>query len=371
MSERTYRIGIAGCGTIFPAYMEGLARFSHLEVIRCADIIPERALMGHEKYGIPRYGGPDELLADADVEIVLNITPPLTHFEVSSAALEAGKHLYTEKPITTDLGDANRLLDLAEGTELVLGSAPDTFLGSWGATSRAVVDSGALGEIAAATAFIPHNRVETWHPDPGFLFQAGGGPTLDRGPYYIAALVNLLGPIAEVAGVTRIGASTRVVSAPDRLVEEVEVVVPTHSTAVLRFESGVLGTIIFSSDIWATELPHIEVYGSAGTLSLPHPNWFDGPVRFNSGATRETEWQVVPSVAPEGGLRGEGIADMITSLQTGRPQRTGPELARHALEVLLAVERSSDEQGFITIESRCERPVWGDLPAAIVGVAQG
>ena len=367
MRKQPYRIGIAGCGTIFPAYMEGLARFDHIEVVRCADIIPERALMGHETYGIPRYGGPEELYADGDVEIVLNITPPNTHIEVSTLALEAGKHVYTEKPITTDLADANRLLALAESTGLTLGSAPDTFLGSWGATSRAVVDSGALGEIAAATAFIPHNRVETWHPDPTFLFQAGGGPTLDRGPYYIAALVNMLGPVAEVAGMARAGAPTRYVSSPNKLVDEIDVQIPTHSTAVLRFASGVLGTIIFSSDVWAHELPNIDVYGSDGTLSLPHPNWFDGDVRFKTSADREAEWQIVPPVAPDGGLRGEGIADMIASFD-GRPQRTGPELARHVLEVLLAVERSSDEGAFVTIESTCERPTWADLPAAQVPV---
>lgn len=365
MSRTVHRVGIAGCGKIFPAYMEGLARFDHIEVVRCADIIPERALMGHENYGIPRHGGPDELYADPDVEIVLNITPPNTHVEVSTLALEAGKHVYSEKPITTSLADANRLLALAEETGLTLGAAPDTFLGSWGATSRAVVDSGALGEVAAATAFIPHNRVETWHPDPTFLFQPGGGPTLDRGPYYIAALVNLLGPIAEVAGMERMGAPKRDVTAPGRIVEEIDVTIPTHSTAVLRFTSGVLCTIIFSSDIWATQLPHIEVYGSDGTLSLPHPNWFDGDVRFNSGATRETEWQIVPPVAPQGGLRGEGIADMIASFD-GRPQRTGAGFARHVLEVLLAVERSDDERRFIPIESTCERPNWGELATAEV-----
>ena len=149
----------------------------------------------------------------------------------------------------------------------MIGAATDTFLGSWGATSRAVVDSGALGEIAAATAFIPHNRVETWHPDPQFLFEHGGGPTLDRGPYYISALVNLLGPVAEVAGMTRMGAPQRQVTSEHRLVEEIDVTIPTHSTAVLRFASGVLGTIIFSSDVWSTELPFIEVYGIFAPLS--------------------------------------------------------------------------------------------------------
>jgi len=363
--EHVYRVGIAGCGTIFPAYMEGLARFPHIEVLRCADIIPERALRGHSEFGIERYGGPEELYADGDVEIILNITPPNTHIEVSTRALQAGKHLYSEKTITTDLADANRLLALAAERGLTLGSAPDTFLGSWGATSRAVVDSGLLGEIAAATAFVRHNRVEHWHPDPRFLFEPGAGPTLDRGPYYLTALVNLLGPVAAVAGMARMGARTRAVTAPNRLVDEVHVTIPSHSTAVLRFESGVLATIIFSSDIWATELPNIELYGSRGTLALPHPNWFDGDVRFKTSADRDAEWRVVPAVWPVGSLRGEGIADMIASFG-GRAQRTGPELARHVLEVLLAVERSSDSSGFIEIESTCERPDWGLLPEAVV-----
>lgn len=360
MSQQRHRIGIMGCGKIFPAYMRGLARFDHLEVVRCADIILERAVVGHEQHGIARYGGPEELLRDDEVEIVLNLTPPNTHAAVSLAALEAGKHVYTEKPIATKLDDADRLITTAEARRLVLGSAPDTFLGSWGATSRAVVDSGALGQIVAATAFSPHNFVEAWHPDPTFLFQPGAGPTLDRGSYYLSALVNLLGPVAEVIGMSAMGPRQRKVTAPDRLVDHVDVEIPTHTTGVLRFVSGVVGTVIFSSDVRGTDMPSIEVYGSDATLSLPHPNWFDGQVRLK-GPARDAEWQVVPPVAPEGGLRGEGIADMVASFG-GRPQRTGPEMARHLLEVMLALDAPGDHPEFVRLKTSCQRPVWGDLP---------
>jgi predicted dehydrogenase len=239
MRERKYRIGIVGCGKIFPAYMDGLARFDHLEPIRCADVIAERAYAGHADYGIPRFGGPYELFADEDVEIVLNLTPPETHAEVTADALEAGKHVSTE----TTLEDADRLIALSQSTGRQLGAAPDTFLGQW-------------------------------------------------------------------------------------RVEEVAVNTPTHSTAVPRFASGALGTIIFSSDVWGNELPHVEVYGSRGTMSLPHPNWFDRDARFKRATSRDAPWEVVPAVAPAGGLRGEGIADTAA------------------------------------IESRCERPVWADLPVA-------
>jgi predicted dehydrogenase len=361
MKTGVHRIGIMGCGKIFPAYMRGLARFEHLEVVHCADVISERALLGHQQYGIPRWGGPDDLLDDEEVEIVLNLTPPTTHMEVSWAALEAGKHVYSEKPITTDLGDANRLLALAEAKGLALGAAPDTFLGSWGATSRAIVDSGLLGEIVGATAFAAHNRVETWHPEPTFLFKPGGGPSLDRGPYYVTALVNLLGPVAEVGGMSRMGPPQRLVTAPNRLVDVVDVEIPTHATGLLRFAAGVVATVVFSSDVWATEAPYIELYGTEGTLSLPHPNWFDGDVRIK-GTSRDAEWQTVPPVVPVGAQRGEGIADLVASFEEGRQARTSAALARHVLEVLLALERSAQERAFVPIQSRCERPVWVDLP---------
>lgn len=351
-----YRIGVMGCGTIFPAYMEGIARFAHLEVVRCADIIPERALAGHERFGIPRYGGPNELLADPEVDIVLNITPPNTHYEVSRGALAAGKHVYSEKPITTRLADADALVEQAAQAGLTFGAAPDTFLGTWGATSRTVVDSGELGHIAAAVAFVPHNRVETWHPDPTFLFQPGGGPTLDIGPYYVTALVNMLGPVAEVVGMTRVGQEFREVTSRNRLVDQVAVEIPTHSTALLRFRSGVLVTLILSSDIWATGLPFIEVYGDRATLSLPHPNWFDGDVRIK-GVEDSANWSIVPPVTPPGSLRGEGIADMVASFD-GRPQRTGAKLARHVLEVLLAIQAANDARCVVKITSSCERPTW-------------
>lgn len=363
-------VGIIGCGQIFPSYLEGLARYPNLKVVRCADIDAERARRGHTEFGIPAYGSTEELLADDDVDIVLNLTWPTVHAEVSAAALSSGKHVYSEKTMALTVADANTLIDLAATKRLSLGSAPDTFLGTWGATSRAVVDSGVLGDIVGATAFVKHNWVESRHPDPTFLFQPGAGPTLDRGPYYVTALVNLMGPVVEVVGMTANGPSVRAVTAPDRLVDSVPVGVPTHQTALLRFASGAVATVVFSSDVWGTGLPDFEVYGTKASMSLPNLNFFDGDIRIadNNQPWRQEsrfsantiEWTVVPPQGEAQGRRGMGIADMIASW-AGAVQRTSPELARHVLEVLLAIEESDRGRDWITMKTSCQRPVWAGL----------
>jgi predicted dehydrogenase len=351
--------------------MEGLARYPGIEIVRCADIDPDRALRGHLDFGIPYYGTTEELLADDKVNIAVNLTWPNVHAEVTAAALKAGKHVYSEKTMALSKSDADVLIDLATTCGVSLGSAPDTFLGTWGATSRAIVDSGVLGDIIAATAFVKHNWVESRHPDPTFLFKPGAGPTLDRGPYYVTALVNLLGPVSQVIAMTANGPATRKITAPNRLVDTVPVEVATHQTALLRFDSGAIATVVFSNDVWGTELPDFEVYGTRATMSLPNLNFFDGAVKVadNRQPWRQAsrfspniiDWVTVEQVGEPHGQRGMGIADMIASW-SGTAQRTNPQLARHVLDVLLAIEESDSEGAPITLKTTCDRPVWGDLP---------
>jgi predicted dehydrogenase len=369
MSSRDYTLGVMGCGTIFPAYMKGLARFDHLNVKWAADIVPERAQAAQDSYGIPHIGTPAQLLADDEIDVVVNLTWPKVHHDVSMAALRAGKHVYSEKVIGITLTQARELQAEAASRDLLLGSAPDTFLGGWGATSRGLVDAGALGTIIGGTAFVTHNRVEHGHPDPTFLFERGAGPALDRGPYYVTALVNLLGPVAEVSGMTAWGPRTRIMTNPARRVDVVPVEVPTHWTGQLRFHAGAVVTVVFSSDIWANELPELELYGTKATMSLPNPNFFDGDVRL-AGLDRDANFVTVPPAVPLGGLRGQGVADLVAALGGGAPQRASAELATHVLEVLLAIEASSDQHQTITIETPCERPIWpalGDVVLDMTG----
>jgi predicted dehydrogenase len=352
-------VGVIGCGNIFPAYARGLARLDGVRLAACADADAARADAAAREYGL-RAVTVDALLADPAIGIVVNLTPPLFHAEVSAAALAAGKHVYTEKPLAATFGEAVKLADAASGAQRLLGSAPDTFLGAAGQTARAVVDSGQLGEIVGASAFVTHSHAEMWHPDPTFLFQPGGGPSLDMGPYYAAALVNLLGPVRSAFSASRVGSAIRPVYAPGRTVEEIRVEIPTHSSAVLTFGSGVIATVLMSFDVWNHELPHIELYGTLGTLSVPDPDRYDDTVRLRLHA--DDRWRVVePVISPLTGglpadqlpLRGPGVADLAAAL-AGEPQRCSAEFALHVLEILETIADGDGAPHQMT--TTCSRP---------------
>ncbi|MCF2526047.1 Gfo/Idh/MocA family protein [Yinghuangia soli] len=370
-------IGIVGCGNIFERYVRGIARFPGLRIVHVADVDPERAKLGAEtaQAAAPagttvRHGSLADLLADPAAVIVVNITPPTVHAHVTEAALRAGKHVYVEKPITTDLGIARAQLELAAASGLTVGGAPDTFLGSAGQTARQVVDAGTIGDPVGATAFVTHSRAETWHPDPTFLFKPGGGPVLDLGPYYVTQLVNCLGPVAEVYGTARVGAPVRAVTAPGRLVDSIDVEVETHANAVLTFASGVLASMVLSFDIWDHNLPYLEIYGTRGTLSIPDPNAYDGDVKVRLHGAED--WTVVPPVLPVQGpadsfehqmLRGPGVADLAAALH-GAPHRATGGLALHVLEVLDAIGTSGKARTPAAMTTTCARPAAAAAVAA-------
>lgn len=360
-SSAPRKIGILGCGNIFPRYVEGMQRFSELEIVHVADMDVERAREAAATYGIPAFGVPEGLYEDPAVEIVVNLTPPAVHASTIIAALQAGKHVYVEKPLALSTHDARGVLDYAKDVGLTVASAPDTFLGSANQTARRALDDGMIGEPIGATAFVRHSRAETWHPNPGFLFGAGGGPVLDMGPYYVANLVNLLGPVQQVFASTRTGLRRRPVSAPDRAVDFVEVTVPTHASASLSFTSGAVATTVMSFDVWHTELPYMEIYGTEGTLSLPNPNTFDGDVRIKN--LNDVEWRTLEPVTepfgrvgtPDQYMRGLGVADLAGAL-SGSSLRVNGEFAFHTLEVLGAFQESEDSGAPVNILSTCSRP---------------
>ena len=355
------KVGIIGAGNISRRYTQGLQRFSSVELVGCADLVQELADRLAEESGIRAYSSIDELLTDPSIEVVVNITPPTAHREVTLAALAAGKHVYVEKPITLEVDEAVELQQVAARAGLQLGSAPDTFFGSAGQTARSVLDRGIIGDVVGASLSISHSRVETWHPNPAFFFKPGGGPLLDLGPYYITALVNMLGPVQWVAGMTRIGAPHRTVTTPGSSVDSIEVETPTHAAAVMRTVSGAIVTLQASFDVWDTEHPPIEVYGTKGAMSVPDPNGFDGEVRIR--LHDDDQWQRVDPVFPATAapemdaqmLRGFGVADLVASTQ-GSEQRASAALATHVLEVLQAIEHSNAQGRLIEIENSTTQP---------------
>jgi predicted dehydrogenase len=361
-------IGVVGTGAIFPAYARGLDWYG-LPVRRVADLDPERARAQAERHGIPAWGGVEDLYADPEIDVVVNVTPPAAHFTVTRDALAAGKHVYVEKPLAASSDLARENLEHATAAGRVLGAAPDTFLGAAGQTARAAIDGGVIGTPFAATSFVRSSRVEAWHPNPGFFFEPGGGPVLDWGPYHIAALVNLLGPIAEVVGATTVPTPRIAATAPERTVDFVDVQVPTTATAIMRTVSGALITALYSFDVWDTTLPHIEVYGTEGTLVVPDPNHHDRPVqvkrRDDTPMDRlpwpEMPWrELPPAIGPtrddsKRQFRGHGVADLVGSLG-GAPLRVSGQFALHVLEVLEAIERATLADGAQAIPDAAVRP---------------
>jgi len=361
MARQTHRIGILGSGNIFGRYVAGLARYPELEIVRVGDIDTARAKQAAADHAIPAWGDDAELYADESVDIIVNLTPPVHHARSIIAALEAGKHVYVEKPLATTVEEGRAVLAAAARSGRVLGSAPDTFLGSASQTARKAVDDGLIGTPVGASAFIGHSKAETWHPDPRFLFAEGGGPVMDMGPYYVAILVNCLGPVQAMAAASRIGAPHRAVTSPGRAVDSIEVTVPTHTAAVLTFASGVIGTAQMSFDVWDADLPYIEIYGTEGTLSLGNPNHFDGEVRLKRHS--DAEWTVLEPVVglfgavgtKEQARRGLGVRDLADAIEGG-PHRATASFAFHVLEALCAVEEASQGERVVRLSSTCERP---------------
>lgn len=361
------KIGIIGCGNISGIYLKMARTFAILEVAAVADMVLERAQARAAEYGIPRACGVEELLADPSIEIVLNLTVPNAHAEVGLAALRAGKSVYNEKPLAIRREDAQAMLKLAAEKGLRVGGAPDTFLGAGQQTCRRLIDEGVIGTPLAATAFMLGHGPEGWHPDPEFFYQVGGGPMFDIGPYYLTALVNLLGPARRVTGMAQASFPTRTITSQPKYGKVVQVEVPTHVAGLVHFAGGAIGTIITSFDVWKADLPRIEIYGSLGTLSVPDPNTFGGPVRiWRQGAK---EWEEMPLLPNYGqNWRSLGVADMAHAIRAGRPHRASGELTYHVLDVMHAIHEASEEGRHMDLGSTCARPAPLDasLPAGIL-----
>jgi predicted dehydrogenase len=358
------RVGVIGCGNISDIYLQNCGVFQALEAFACADLLPARAQAKAEKWNVSACTV-EELLANPAIGMVINLTIPNAHAAVSLAALAAGKHVYSEKPLAVTREDGRRILDLAQEKGLRVGCAPDTFLGGGLQTCRKLIDDGAIGVPLGATAFMAGRGPEGWHPDPEFFYKAGGGPMFDMGPYYLTALVSLLGPVHRVTGSARISFPERVIGSQPHYGERIVVETPTHLAGVLDFASGPVGMLLTSFDVWAANLPRIEIYGSDGTLSVPDPNTFRGPVRLWKG--RSKEWVEVPLTHGYAeNSRGLGTADMAQAIRDGRSHRSSGNLAFHVLDIMHAIHDASREGRHIELSSGVERPA-----ALPVGLEQG
>lgn len=348
-------IGIVGCGNICEIYLQNLTACKTVEVVAVADLDLDRAISQAEKYEIPLALETESLMERGDVDLVLNITPPLAHEQVTRAALEAGKHVYTEKPLAISRESGQALVTLAQERGLRLGGAPDTFLGAGLQTCRALIDEGAIGEPLGATAFMNSPGVEGWHPSPEFFYQRGGGPMFDMGPYYLTALTHLLGPVRCVSGATRISRPERTIGSQPLRGRKIKVEVPTYVTGLLEYESGPIGTIQTTFDVWASRLPLIEVYGTEGTLSVPDPNTFGGPVELFEAS--KGEWRTVPLTRPYAeNSRGVGLVEMLTALREQRPHRASGELTLHVLDIMQSIHEAHAQQKKIKLTTACLRP---------------
>ncbi|MCL6527310.1 MAG: Gfo/Idh/MocA family oxidoreductase [Thermaceae bacterium] len=348
-----HKIGIVGAGNISGIYLEAPRKFSNLEVVALADLDLDKARAQAAKYGVPKACTVDELLALPEVEGVVNLTVPSAHAEVSRAALQAGKHVYTEKPLATVLEEGQELLRLARSEGLELGSAPDTFLGGGLQHARQLLDEGVIGEPVAFQAAMLSHGPEAWHPSPEFFYQPGAGPLFDMGPYYLTALVALLGPVAAVSGFSRASFPTRTVGSGPKKGEAIAVNTPTHVTASLELASGVIGTLTTSFDTYWEKYDTLVIYGSKGTMVLPDPNSFGGNVRI----WKDKAWhESAPAHPFTENSRGMGLSEMLHAHARGREPRASGSLALHVLETMHAILRSSRERQAVAVHSQPAQP---------------
>ncbi len=365
---RKMNVGIIGCGAISGIYTYNCYRMQNLQLVAMADIDPARPGVRIEdiksryvsewklpaETRMPVACSVGELLANPEVEIVLNLTVPKAHAEVALASLNAGKHTYHEKPFGLNRVEGKKILEVAAEKGLRVGCAPDTFLGAGIQTCRKLIDDGWIGTPIGAVAFMTCPGHESWHPDPEFYYQQGGGPLFDMGPYYLTALVNLMGPIVRVAGFARATYPTRTITSAKKYGKTVKVETPTHISTSLEFASGAIGTVVMSFDVYGANLPRIEIFGTQGSLSVPDPNTFGGEIKVKVG---RNDWAAVPfSHGYKDNYRGVGLADMAAGILRSRAHRASGALGFHVLDVMQSCLEAASGGKTVGVASTMERP---------------
>ncbi len=358
-------VGVIGCGNISAAYFRLAPLFRGIEMRACADINAESAKARAAEFGL-RAETVDGLLAAEDIDIIVNLTVPAAHYEVSKQILDAGKHVYSEKPFVLSVAEGLDLKKRAEKKGLRIGSAPDTFLGGAHQLARAIVDSGKLGRITSGTCHVMNHGMEHWHPNPDFFYAPGGGPILDLGPYYLANLIQLVGPVKQVAALATIPFKERTISSKPRFGQKVLVNTPTTIHALLEFANGAAVSLNASWDVWQHGHAPMELFGDEGTIYVPDPNFFGGNVRYTQKSDpvkKLPKWDhpfAVPNQQHSQGMmanyRAAGLADMAIAIGEGRPHRCSMELALHAVDVMTGILKSGETGKFVAMKTTCERP---------------
>jgi predicted dehydrogenase len=362
---KEFGVGIIGCGNISGAYFKLIPLYRNLKLVACADINPAASKARSAEFGVPAQEI-EALLANPAVDVVVNLTIPEAHYPVSKQALEAGKHVYSEKPFVLTLEQGEDLRRIADAKGLKVGSAPDTYLGGSHQFARHLIDSGRIGKVMSGTAHVLGPGMESWHPNPDFFFAPGGGPILDMGPYYVNNLVNLVGPVKRVVALANKARTERTIGIGARKGENVPVVVATNIHAVLEFVSGAQISLMASWDVWAHRHQNMELYGTDGAIFVPDPNFFGGAVEV-AGMDREPKpvdvWDhplTAKNYAFDWGTqanyRGVGLADMMAAVATGGDYRCSLDRSLHTIDVLTAVLRSADEGKAIDIITTCTQP---------------
>lgn len=353
---KQYKVGIIGCGVISEHYLR-FARDEYSDYFRItavADILPEKAQARAQEFGIPKCGTPEMIYEDPEIDIVMNLTVPMVHEEISIRILESGKHLYTEKPLAVSREGMRRVLETAKRMGKRVGSAPDTFMSAPAQTAKKALEEDWIGAPIGINAICAMRGNEFWRPDADFFYQEGAGPMMDMAAYYLNQMVNLVGGVDSVMTMSKITFPERTIKVPPRRGEKITVEVPTFVSSTLRFENGVIVTFVNSFDIWGTRQPHIEIYGEKGTMVLPDPNRYVGDVlvkRLNS------DWQPMPQFVEYGKYgRGIGIVDMIRSIEEGVPHKASGELAYHVTDVILAMDEAGKTGKEIKIDSTVSVP---------------
>lgn len=363
--ERELGVGIIGCGNISTAYFTLAPLFKGIKVVACSDINMNAAELRAEEFGV-KAQTVDELLANPDVDVVVNLTIPDAHYPVSKRILEAGKHVYSEKPLVLSLEQGEDLRRIAKEKGLSVGCAPDTFLGGSHQLARKYIDEGCVGRITSGTCHVMSPGMEMWHPNPDFFFLPGGGPILDLGPYYIANLINLIGPVKRVGALTSMASETRTITSEPRNGEVIPVKTPTNIHALLEFSNGATITLSASWDVWCHRHANMELYGTEGSLFVPDPNFFGGLVEA-TGRNKEIApleaWDHPFGIdnqesqqGPRANYRTAGLADMAAAIIEGRDARCSLDRVLHGVDVMTAILKSGETGEFITLSTTCTQP---------------
>ena len=367
------KIGLIGTGRISNIYLQNSALFPNIDIVACGSLNLEESRLVANQFQIPKVTSVEDIMRDPDIDAILNLTIPSAHAEISLKALAAGKHVYSEKPFVTDLADGRKILQIAAKKGLAVGNAPDTFLGGRWQTLRKAINQGVIGDPTGVAAFVPTHGVERHHPNPDFYYAKGGGPLLDLGPYYLAVMIFCLGAISRVSGMSRKTFPERMIENGERYGEMMPVEIDTHCLSLIEFESGTIGHMMTSFDVWDSETPRLEIYGTEGTLCIADPdpgdgaNIFNGPVWLRTKATSRwtkrprpqapKEWEIIKNTHGFNfDARGVGLSEMAHAIKENREPRAGGAFAYHICEVMHGMIDSAKYGRYIDINSRCIKP---------------